>query len=477
MGGRPAMSAGLPAPADPAAPYPFGLSLQLDGALHRSGQRGTILAGGQPRRVMRLAPAGGAALDELLVRGAATAAEARLARALTDAGVAHPSVRATADGPPAATVLIPVRDRPAALARCLASLGGRWPVIVVDDGSAQPAQTRRIAAAAGATVLRRPVSGGPAAARNRGLQEVRTPFAILLDSDCLAPANLELLLEHFRDPLVAAVGARVHSVPASGRLIDRYGAARSPLDLGREPARVVPGTRVSYVPTAALAVRTEAVGEGFDPALRFGEDVDLVWRLADAGWRVRYEPAVVAGHTEPAGWGALLRRRFDYGTSAGPLARRHGRRLAPLVLRPLPAGAALLALTGRRRTALLAVSGQAALLARTLARAGGPPVLGARWGVASVADTLDGIARSLVIFALPAALATGVRRPRRRATVAWLLGSTLLRSWWREGRSIDPLRWAIASSLDDAAYGAGVWVGAVRARAIDAVLPRLGKQR
>ena len=77
-----------------------------------------------------------------------------------------------------------------------------------------------------------------------------------------------------------------------------------------------PGSRVSYVPTAALLVRRSALdsvaiddaaipapghlaGPGplssrgvFDPALRYGEDVDLIWRLHDAGWRVRYEPSV-----------------------------------------------------------------------------------------------------------------------------------------------------------------------------------------
>ena len=48
-------------------------------------------------------------------------------------------------------------------------------------------------------------------------------------------------------------------------------------------------TKVSYVPTAALLVRRAALdsvtpggGAVFDPALRYGEDVDLVWRLHDA---------------------------------------------------------------------------------------------------------------------------------------------------------------------------------------------------
>ena len=58
-------------------------------------------------------------------------------------------------------------------------------------------------------------------------------------------------------------------------------------------------TRVAYVPTAALLVRRAALGDGFDESLRNGEDVDLVWRLIEAGWRVRYEPAVQVGTASP----------------------------------------------------------------------------------------------------------------------------------------------------------------------------------
>ena len=79
------------------------------------------------------------------------------------------------------------------------------------------------------------------------------------------------------------------------------GGRRSPLDMGDRPAEVQPGRRVSYVPSAALLVRRSALPEDpFDPALRYGEDVDLIWRLIDAGWRVRYEPGVVVHHEEDA---------------------------------------------------------------------------------------------------------------------------------------------------------------------------------
>ena len=106
--------------------------------------------------------------------------------------------------------------------------------------------------------------------------------------------------------MVGAVAPRVRPVTGPSAA-GRYLAARAPVDLGPRKARVAPLTRLSYVPTAALLVRRDAVGRGFDPALRYGEDVDLIWRMVDAGWRVAVRP----------GRGGPPRR-------AGPLARGAG---------------------------------------------------------------------------------------------------------------------------------------------------------
>ena len=54
-----------------------------------------------------------------------------------------------------------------------------------------------------------------------------------------------------------------------------------------------------------MVARREALGSGFDEGLPLGEDVDLVWRLHDAGWQVRYEPGIRVAHddrVEPAAW-------------------------------------------------------------------------------------------------------------------------------------------------------------------------------
>jgi hypothetical protein len=87
---------------------------------------------------MRLHERGRRPLDELLTGPVRSAATARLARRLTDSGLA------VAVPPPAASalsvmVVITTSDRSAALNRCLAALGSQRPVIFVDDGSIDPA--------------------------------------------------------------------------------------------------------------------------------------------------------------------------------------------------------------------------------------------------------------------------------------------------------------------------------------------------
>ena len=120
--------------------------------------------------------------------------------------------------PDEVTAVIPVRDRPAELARCLAGLDGMR-VIVVDDGSADRAAVAAAAAAAGALCLRRDRCGGAGAARNTGLAAVRTPLVAFVDSDCVPrPGWLSPLLRHFADPAVGAVAPRIRAHEPGQRL-------------------------------------------------------------------------------------------------------------------------------------------------------------------------------------------------------------------------------------------------------------------
>ena len=166
----------------------------------------------------------------------------------------------------------------------------------------------------------------------RSLERVNTPLVAFVDTDVEVGHDwLESLLPHFADPAVAVVAPRVAS-SGGDSAVASHDARNSSLDLGVQAARVSPGTRVSYVPSAALVARVDVVraAGGFDPAMRTGEDVDLVWRLIAAGHRVRYEPTSVVHHLPRATLGSMLRQRRSYGRSAAPLAQRHPGALAPV---------------------------------------------------------------------------------------------------------------------------------------------------
>ncbi len=444
------------------------------------------LFGGSPGRVMRLSPAGLTAWAELRDGPVRSAAAGVLGRRLTDAGLAHPRPPDPPDPADLAdvTVLIPVRDRPVMLARCLTALGRRYPVIVVDDGSSEPQAVAAAAAGHGARLVRRPVSGGPGAARNTGLADLGTDLVAFLDSDCVPPAGwIERLAGHFADPLVAAVAPRIAALP-SPSLAGRYAAASGSLDLGDREARVVPASRVAYVPTAALVARRSALlevaGDGtvFDPALRYGEDVDLVWRLHEAGWRIRYDPAVQVGHHEPATWPALIARRFRYGTSAGPLARRHPGALAPLVLHPWPA-LTVAGLLGRRPVIAGAACTISVLaITRTLRRADLPTSGVTRAVLTGVHQTWLGAGRYSTQFAAPALAvtltaggSTARRRWGRRAAAASLLLGPPVTAWAARRPALDPVRFVLGQLAEDIAYGAGVYAGCARSGTAAPVLP------
>jgi mycofactocin system glycosyltransferase len=470
--------------ADPAG-YPSGARLMLD-ADTRMLANGKLI-GGSPTRLLKLSGPGRAAWSEIVDGPVRTTAGARLARRLTDIGALHPapaqsgqsgqsiqsgesgqSIQSGQPTPLDVTVVVPVRDRPAGLDRCLAALGRAHQVVVVDDASRDPARIEAVCADHGARLLRRLVNGGPGAARNTALAEVSSEFVLLLDSDCVAPADLvERLSGAFADPLVGAVAPRIAPRPGSSTAT-RYAAMASSLDLGARAARVSPGTRVSYVPTAALLVRRAAVAAvgGFDGALRVGEDVDLVWRLDAAGWRVRYEPTVTVQHAEPETWPALLGRRFRYGTSAGPLDRRHPGRLAPVVVHSWSGLVVAAVLARRPLLALAALGGSTIALRRSLRQAEVEPRGVATEAVRAAGQTWRQLGRAATQFASPVLVAAMVTRGRRthRLTILAFALSAPVAEWIGGRRTLGVAAYTAGRVADDIAYGAGVIAGSVGAR-------------
>jgi mycofactocin system glycosyltransferase len=331
---------------------------------------------------------------------------------------------------------------------------------VVDDASSRGEAIRAEAEAAGARYLRREQRGGAAAARNDGLAAASHELVACLDSDCVpCPGWLEPLLPHFADPELDAVAPRIVALDEGPRgegrrpaawlagALARYEAARSPLDRGPAPARVVPYGRVPFVPGAAIVVRRH---HRFDETLRGGEDVEFVWRVP----YVRYEPAGEVAHdhrTQPGPW---LKRRAYYGRTAAGIARRHPGKARPLHVSPWTTAAWAAAGARRPFTALAITAVATALLARELRDVPDPTRTAV--ALAGLGTLRSGrvVADALTRAWWPLSAAAAIAMPRTRAPLAVALLAK------------HPLRLA-----DDLAYGYGLWRGCLEQRDLDALLP------
>lgn len=421
------------------------MRFRLDSSCDRHGR---VVIGGSPLRLFRLGAAG-LGVVEAIERGDEVDAPALTDR-LTDAGAIHP-VPPPASPAGRVTIVVPAHaEDPEHLARLRAAAERDGvPVMVIDDASPRPI--------AGAEI-RLERNGGPGVARNAGLEHVTTELVAFVDADVELPAGwLEPLVGHLiASERTALVAPRVRSLAGPGRLA-RYETERSPLDMGPEPARIRAGTRVSYVPAAAIVCRTDAVRAvgGFDPGLRFGEDVDLVWRLDTAGWACRYEPAVEVTHRPRATWRAWIRQRIGYGSSAAPLTRRHPGALAPVRLHGWSLAAWALAISGRVGPAAAAAVGSAAALPPQLPgvphdAAFGLALRGNLYAGRTLADAVRRVWWPLLLAAAPRS------RLARRALLASVVAAG------------DPVR-----VLDDLAYGIGVWRGMARERTLAPIVPEV----
>jgi glycosyltransferase involved in cell wall biosynthesis len=191
------------------------------------------------------------------------------------------------------TVVIATRNRHTMLERAVASaLGqqcaGQPQIIVVDDGSNVP-----VPPIDGAVVMRNPVGLGAAAARNRAIEQVRTPWIAFLDDDDIwAP-----------DKLVRQAAALSQAPDAdwcytAAAIVDEQlsvvGSNLASAE-GWIEADLVETNLISGGGSSVLA-RTETIRAAgcFDETLLAAEDWDLWVRLAARSKVVRLEEPLVA---------------------------------------------------------------------------------------------------------------------------------------------------------------------------------------
>jgi N-acetylglucosaminyl-diphospho-decaprenol L-rhamnosyltransferase len=202
------------------------------------------------------------------------------------------------------------------------SAAGPPEVVVVDNGSTDGSVDLLTAALPDVPVLRPGSNLGYAAAANRGIAATTAPVVAVCNPDVeLEPGTAAALLGRFdAEPDLGAVGPIVRnrdgSVYPSARSVPRIGDAvghglfglvrptnrftRRYRELDADPTRARDSDFVSGAAIWLRRVALETVGGWDEGYFMYVEDVDLCWRLRDAGWRVAYEPGGSVVHVQGA---------------------------------------------------------------------------------------------------------------------------------------------------------------------------------
>ena len=222
------------------------------------------------------------------------------------------------DRQPLVSVVVPTRDRPRALSRCLDALAvqtraDELEVIVVDDGSVAEDEVSRLVASQPRARLIRRSGQGPAGARNAGARDAQGAFLCFVDDDCEPERKwVECLVERLQRDADGVAGMTL----SGGGVL----AAASEI-VARAPAHVRPsdGSDVAFAPSNNLAcTRAAFAATPFDESYPHaaGEDREWCARLTAAGYVLRSEPEARLVHHQDLTFGRFISQQVRYGEGA-----------------------------------------------------------------------------------------------------------------------------------------------------------------
>jgi O-antigen biosynthesis protein len=229
------------------------------------------------------------------------------------------------------SVIVCTHNGNATLRACLESLQrlrySDFEVLLIDDGSTE--DIAAIAATFKDVRYLRQAHAGLSAARNYGAREARGEILAYTDDDCLVDEDwLTHLAAGFDDAKWAACGGP--NIPPAPRHEMEAIVAAAP----GAPAHVMLNdSEAEHLPGCNLAIRKialHAIG-GFREHYRTaGDDVDVCWRLREAGGHLRFVPGAMVWHHRRRTFRAYLRQQRGYGHAEALLMKDHPQRFGPL---------------------------------------------------------------------------------------------------------------------------------------------------
>jgi N-acetylglucosaminyl-diphospho-decaprenol L-rhamnosyltransferase len=234
------------------------------------------------------------------------------------------------------------------LERCVAALAPQVAELVVISNLGV-----ELAVPKGATLVRNDRPVGYAANANRGIAATTAPFVVVCNPDTEAAPDAVATLRSFADghPRLGVAGPELRypegrlnpsrrRFPTVGGTIVRRTPLRRVLartqrahyGLGNHPTEPM---RADWLLGAFLFLRREMLDDlgGFDEGFRlYGEDIDLCYRAAKAGWERWYVPGakVVHGHAAVTDQRFFTRRTLWHWRGIARFVRKHPERLRRL---------------------------------------------------------------------------------------------------------------------------------------------------
>lgn len=229
---------------------------------------------------------------------------------------------------PRLSIVIPSHNRADLLGACLRSITAKAPVgteiLVIDDGSVEATVSAVAEAFAGVRVLRNEKAQGFCVAANQGIRAAQSDIVQLLNDDTEVAAGwAEPALAHFRKEDVVAVSPLV--LLPDGKRIDSAGDGyrlggwaykrfhgRAVADVELQAGEVFGANGTASFFRKAVYLQVGGMPEEFGA---YFDDVDLSFRLRQAGYRIWHEPASQVIHHVSS----------SYGRPRGQLLQRQSR--------------------------------------------------------------------------------------------------------------------------------------------------------
>jgi GT2 family glycosyltransferase len=226
---------------------------------------------------------------------------------------------------PKVSIVVPSYNGDRTLKTCLESLQKLnypdYEIILVDDGSTD--STRQIAFAnPKVRYFHHEKNLGLSVARNTGIAAATGEIIAFTDSDCRADEDwLYYLVNSLVSNDFVAVGGP-NLLPPDDSLI----AAAVMVSPGGPAHVMLTDRQAEHIPGCNMAIfKSVLTGlSGFDPIFRrAGDDVDLCWRLQQAGHKIGFNPAAFVWHYRRSAIRDYLKQQHGYGEAEALLVRKH----------------------------------------------------------------------------------------------------------------------------------------------------------